>query len=219
MAKILGLEQVLDRRPAELSGGQKQRVAMGRAIVRQPKAFLMDEPLSNLDAKLRTQMRREIQRLYRELDSTFIYVTHDQTEAMTLGTKIVVMKAGEIQQIASPEVLYRAGQCVRGRVYRHAAHEFFRGRCQMRYEKVYVSTAGMQIELPAELADRVKEKSELGKDVIIGVRPEDMLIADGGIESRVRVYEMLGAETYLYFGHDGGNVAVRAAADTPHPQG
>ena len=106
VAKILGLEQVLDRRPAELSGGQKQRVAMGRAIVRQPKAFLMDEPLSNLDAKLRTQMRREIQKLYRELDSTFIYVTHDQTEAMTLGTKIVVMKAGEIQQIASPEVLY-----------------------------------------------------------------------------------------------------------------
>ena len=193
---------------------------MGRAIVRQPKAFLMDEPLSNLDAKLRTQMRREIQRLYRELDSTFIYVTHDQTEAMTLGTKIVVMKAGEIQQIASPEVLYSqpANVFVAGFIGMPPMN-FFRGRCQMRYEKVYVSTAGMQIELPAELADRVKEKSELGKDVIIGVRPEDMLIADGGIESRVRVYEMLGAETYLYFDHDGGNVAVRAAADTPIRKG
>ena len=193
VAKILGLEQVLDRRPAELSGGQKQRVAMGRAIVRQPKAFLMDEPLSNLDAKLRTQMRREIQKLYRELDSTFIYVTHDQTEAMTLGTKIVVMKAGEIQQIASPEVLYNepANVFVAGFIGMPPMN-FFKGRCQMRYEKVYASTAGMQIELPAELADRVKKKSELGKDIIIGVRPEDMLIADTGIESRVRVYEMLG---------------------------
>lgn len=220
VAKILGLEQVLDRRPAELSGGQKQRVAMGRAIVRQPKAFLMDEPLSNLDAKLRTQMRREIQKLYRELDSTFIYVTHDQTEAMTLGTKIVVMKAGEIQQIASPEVLYNepANVFVAGFIGMPPMN-FFKGRCQMRYEKVYASTAGMQIELSAELADRLKQKSELGKDIIIGVRPEDMLIADTGIESRVRVYEMLGAETYLYFDHDGGNVAVRVEADTPIRKG
>ena len=193
---------------------------MGRAIVRQPKAFLMDEPLSNLDAKLRTQMRREIQKLYRELDSTFIYVTHDQTEAMTLGTKIVVMKAGEIQQIASPEVLYNepANVFVAGFIGMPPMN-FFKGRCQMRYEKVYASTAGMQIELPAELADRVKQKSELGKDIIIGVRPEDMLIADTGIESRVRVYEMLGAETYLYFDHDGGNVAVRVEADTPIRKG
>ena len=106
VAQTLGLSQVLDRKPAELSGGQKQRVAMGRAIVRHPKAFLMDEPLSNLDAKLRNQMRVEIMKLYRQLDTTFIYVTHDQTEAMTLGTKIVVMKAGEIQQIATPEELY-----------------------------------------------------------------------------------------------------------------
>ena len=220
VAKMLEIEHLLDRKPAALSGGQKQRVAIGSAIIRKPKAFLMDEPLSNLDAKLRTQMRREIQKLYRELDSTFIYVTHDQTEAMTLGTKIVVMKAGEIQQIASPEVLYNepANVFVAGFIGMPPMN-FFKGRCQMRYEKVYVSTAGMQIELPAELSDRVKQKSELGKDVIIGVRPEDMLIADGGIESRVRVYEMLGAETYLYFDHDGGNVAVRAAADTPIRKG
>ena len=105
-AKILGLEGVLDRKPGELSGGQKQRVAMGRAIVRNPRIFLMDEPLSNLDAKLRTQMRAEILRLYQKLKTTFIYVTHDQTEAMTLGTKIVVMKDGVIQQVASPEELY-----------------------------------------------------------------------------------------------------------------
>ena len=106
-AKILGLDGVLDRKPGELSGGQKQRVAMGRAIVRNPRIFLMDEPLSNLDAKLRTQMRAEILRLYQKLKTTFIYVTHDQTEAMTLGTKIVVMKDGVIQQVASPEMLQR----------------------------------------------------------------------------------------------------------------
>ncbi len=220
VAKILGLQQVLDRRPAELSGGQKQRVAMGRAIVRQPRAFLMDEPLSNLDAKLRTQMRREIQKLYRELDSTFIYVTHDQTEAMTLGTKIVVMKAGEIQQIASPEVLYNepANVFVAGFIGMPPMN-FFQGRCQMRYEKVYVSTMGMQVELTEELADAVKARGELGKDVIVGVRPEDMLLGDEGVESRVRVYEMLGAETYLYFDEGSGNVAVRVEADTPVRKG
>ena len=219
-AKILDLTPLLDRKPKALSGGQRQRVAMGRAIVRNPKVFLMDEPLSNLDAKLRNQMRAEIIKLRERIDTTFIYVTHDQTEAMTLGTKIVVMKAGEIQQIASPEVLYNepANVFVAGFIGMPPMN-FFKGRCQMRYEKFYASTAGMQIELSAELADRVKQKSELGKDIIIGVRPEDMLIADTGIESRVRVYEMLGAETYLYFDHDGGNMAVRVEADTPIRKG
>ena len=219
-AEILDITQYLDRKPKALSGGQRQRVAIGRAIVREPKVLLMDEPLSNLDAKLRNQMRAEIIKLRQRIDTTFIYVTHDQTEAMTLGTKIVVMKAGEIQQIASPEVLYNepTNVFVAGFIGMPPMN-FFKGRCQMRYEKVYASTAGMQIELSAELADRVKQKSELGKDIIIGVRPEDMLIADTGIESRVRVYEMLGAETYLYFDHDGGNVAVRVEADTPIRKG
>ena len=215
VAEILGLENVLDRRPAELSGGQKQRVAMGRAVVRRPRAFLMDEPLSNLDAKLRTQMRREIQKLYRKLDSTFIYVTHDQTEAMTLGTKIVVMKEGEIQQIATPQELYQkpANVFVAGFIGMPPMN-FFRGRCQMRHDKVYASTAGMHIELPKPLADRALEQGEAGKDVIIGVRPEDMRIADEGIDARISVYEMLGAEAYLYFVHDGKNMAVRTGADT-----
>ena len=130
------------------------------------------------------------------------------------------MKAGEIQQIASPEMLYNepANVFVAGFIGMPPMN-FFRGRCQMRYEKVYVSTAGMQIELPPDMADRVKKKSELGKDVIIGVRPEDMLIAEEGVESKVRVYEMLGSETYLYFDHDGGTVAVRTAADTPIRKG
>ena len=220
VAKILGLEEVLDRRPAQLSGGQKQRVAMGRAIVRRPKAFLMDEPLSNLDAKLRTQMRREIQKLYRKLDSTFIYVTHDQTEAMTLGTKIVVMKGGEIQQIAAPETLYDepANVFVAGFIGMPPMN-FFRGRCQIRHGRVYVSTAGLQVELPEETAGRAVAKAQTGKDVIIGVRPEDMLISETGIESSVRVYEMLGSEAYLYFDHAGENVAVRVEADTPVRKG
>ena len=132
-AKILGLEGVLDRKPGELSGGQKQRVAMGRAIVRNPRIFLMDEPLSNLDAKLRTQMRAEILRLYQKLKTTFIYVTHDQTEAMTLGTKIVVMKDGVIQQVASPEELLQlSGKYICGRFYRNAAYEFLSGEMLQR---------------------------------------------------------------------------------------
>ena len=132
-AKILGLEGVLDRKPGELSGGQKQRVAMGRAIVRNPRIFLMDEPLSNLDAKLRTQMRAEILRLYQKLKTTFIYVTHDQTEAMTLGTKIVVMKDGVIQQSRiTGRTVQLSGKYICGRFYRNASYEFLSGKMLQR---------------------------------------------------------------------------------------
>ena len=149
-AKILGLEGVLDRKPGELSGGQKQRVAMGRAIVRNPRIFLMDEPLSNLDAKLRTQMRAEILRLYQKLKTTFIYVTHDQEEALTMSDKIVVMREGEIQQIGSPTDVYNderrsdsasritgrtlqlSGKYICGRFYRNAAYEFLSGEMLQR---------------------------------------------------------------------------------------
>ena len=123
-ARILDLTQHLDRRPANLSGGQRQRVAMGRAIVRDPSAFLMDEPLSNLDAKLRVQMRTEVSRIQRRLGTTTVYVTHDQTEAMTLGDRVAVMRLGLLQQVGSPKELYdRAGQPVRGRLHRLAGHE------------------------------------------------------------------------------------------------
>ena len=157
VAQTLGLSQVLDRKPAELSGGQKQRVAMGRAIVRHPKAFLMDEPLSNLDAKLRNQMRVEIMKLYRQLDTTFIYVTHDQTEAMTLGTKIVVMKAGEIQQIATPEELYNEPANLFVASFIGVPQmNFFHGKCGIDEEKrAVVRVEGQTFHVSAELENRI----------------------------------------------------------------
>lgn len=216
IAQILGLDQVLDRKPGELSGGQKQRVAMGRAIVRNPKAFLMDEPLSNLDAKLRTQMRREIRRLYEKLQTTFIYVTHDQTEAMTLGTKIVVMKDGVIQQIADPRQLYHepANVFVAGFIGMPPMN-FFRGKFLRGEENgVILQTGTIKTELSAEVSDRIQKKGYMGEEVIVGVRPEDMLISDSGMPCEIRVYEMLGSEAYLYVEYEGKDVAVRTQADT-----
>ncbi len=220
VSKILGLTQVLDRKPAELSGGQKQRVAMGRAIVRQPKAFLMDEPLSNLDAKLRNQMRVEIMKLYRQLDTTFIYVTHDQTEAMTLGTKIVVMRDGEIQQIATPEELYNkpANVFVAGFIGVPQMN-FFEGKCGIDDEKrVVVRIEGKTFHVSQELAERIREKEYMGENVIVGIRPEDMMIlpekSEQGLETTVNVYEMLGAEAYVYFDYNGKSRAIRIDADT-----
>lgn len=219
IARTLGLEGVLDRKPSELSGGQKQRVAMGRAIVRHPKVFLMDEPLSNLDAKLRNQMRGEILKLYRELETTFIYVTHDQTEAMTLGTKIVVLKDGEIQQIATPQELYQkpANQFVAGFIGMPPMN-FFHGKCVADHKKqVSIRISGQDIPVSEEMAQHIQLKHMLGEEVTVGVRPEDMRIVsadESGFDSEVQVYEMLGSESYLYFEHDGGDVAVRTEAGT-----
>lgn len=215
IAKILGLEEVLDRKPGELSGGQKQRVAMGRAIVRNPKIFLMDEPLSNLDAKLRTQMRAEILKLYGSLHSTFIYVTHDQTEAMTLGTKIVVMREGVIQQVASPEQLYNepVNVFVAGFIGTPPMN-FFQGKCCRGGEYgVRLRTGDISVDLTEAMAERVRRKGYMGEEVIIGVRPEDMLLNEGGIKHEIKVYEMLGAEAYLYFDYEGKDVAVRTTPD------
>ncbi len=207
-AKILDIEHLLDRKPKALSGGQRQRVAMGRAIVRDPKVFLMDEPLSNLDAKLRVQMRIEISKLHQRLESTIIYVTHDQTEAMTLGTRIVVMKDGLIQQVDSPQNLYDKPQ--------NLFVAQFIGSPQMNTidaevdkvgSDVVLSFGGNTIKLPEAKAKKLVDGGYLGKTVVLGIRPEDvhdeeMFISqspDSVIEATIRVYELLGAEVYLYF--------------------
>ena len=225
VAKILEIEQLLDRKPAALSGGQKQRVAIGSAIIRKPKAFLMDEPLSNLDAKLRAQMRVELVKLHKQLDTTIIYVTHDQTEAMTLGTKIVVMKDGLIQQVGAPQSIYDnpVNLFVAGFLGSPSMNFF---RCTVKAEennrtalllddaktvkKVYLDgTRGKQI------ADRYN-----GRHVILGIRPEDIYELEEakklGIENDsvdvdepVVNREMLGAEVILYFDEQGKTLAVR----------
>ena len=224
-AKILDLEHLLDRKPKALSGGQRQRVAMGRAIVRDPKVFLMDEPLSNLDAKLRVQMRVEIAKIHKRLGATIIYVTHDQTEAMTLGTRIVVMKDGVVQQVDSPKNLYDkpVNLFVAG----------FMGSPQMNFidaevEKVgtdiklHVGQARTYITVPAEQAKKLEEGGYVGKTVVMGIRPEDIHDEESFIAkspesvftTTIRIYELLGAEVYLYFDVEGFDCTARVNART-----
>ncbi len=217
-AKILDLEQLLDRKPKALSGGQRQRVAMGRAIVRNPKVFLMDEPLSNLDAKLRVQMRIEIAKLHEDLKATIIYVTHDQTEAMTLGTRIVVMKDGIVQQIDTPQNLYNKPEnlFVAG----------FIGSPQMNFLDAEISKEGdtviatvgeSKIVVPASKAGALVDGGYVGKTVVMGVRPENISDAqsviemspNSVIESQIKVYELLGAEVFLYFDYAGVQLTAR----------
>lgn len=212
-AKILDLEHLLDRKPKALSGGQRQRVAMGRAIVRSPKVFLMDEPLSNLDAKLRVQMRVEISKLHQDLETTIIYVTHDQTEAMTLGTRIVVLKDGVIQQVDTPQNLYNLPEnlFVAG----------FIGSPQMNLIDAEVVANGSEvslkladdvvIKLPADKAKKLIDGGYAGKTVVAGIRPEDIkddeefieAHADGKFQTVVKVYELLGAEVNLHYDING----------------
>lgn len=216
-ARILGIEQYLDRKPKALSGGQRQRVALGRAIVRDPKVFLLDEPLSNLDAKLRAQMRTEISKLYQRLGTTFIYVTHDQTEAMTMGTRIVVMKDGFIQQVDTPQNLYDkpCNEFVAG----------FIGSPQMNFIDATVSKGAKgvalkfdkyEIPVPAEKANALE--GYIGKDVVLGIRPEhvhdepeflEKVDADTVITANVDVTELMGAEIYLYLNINGTPVTAR----------
>lgn len=223
-AQILGIENLLKRKPKQLSGGQRQRVAMGRAIVRNPKVFLMDEPLSNLDAKLRVQMRIEISKLHQKLGTTMIYVTHDQTEAMTLGTRIVVMKDGIVQQIDTPQNLYD-----------HPRNLFvagFIGSPQINLidveilkedDGIYVKNDHIKLKLPEEKGRALEEKNYIGKKVVFGIRPESLYDDDDYlektdqgsiIEAKVRVYELMGAEVYLYFDLGDDQITARVKPST-----
>jgi multiple sugar transport system ATP-binding protein len=216
-AQILDLKAHLDRKPSNLSGGQRQRVAMGRAIVRDPSAFLMDEPLSNLDAKLRVQMRTEVSRLQRDLSTTTVYVTHDQTEAMTLGDRVAVMRGGVLQQVDTPRVLYNSpvNIFVAGFIGSPAMN-FFSGTAK-----------GGKLRLPfAEVAS--PEGVEDAGDVIVGIRPEDFEDAKLAPEGRrqgvtfdapIEVLESMGSEIYAYFQFEGGEVSSDELAELARDSG
>ncbi len=204
-AEILGIGQLLKRRPKELSGGQRQRVALGRAIVREPQVFLMDEPLSNLDAKLRVQMRTELSKLHQRLKTTVIYVTHDQTEAMTMGDRIVVMKDGYIQQVATPQELYDypANMFVAGFIGLPPMNFI---PCQLAAEENGLYLKNNYIRLRAPKDREGKLKAHAGREVVLGVRPEDLHLEpafletcrDSLISATVEVVEPMGAEVFLY---------------------
>ena len=209
-AEILDITQYLDRKPKALSGGQRQRVAIGRAIVRDPAVFLMDEPLSNLDAKLRNQMRAEIIKLRQRIDTTFIYVTHDQTEAMTLGDRIVIMRDGFIQQIGTPQA-----------VFDHPANLFvagFIGMPQMnlfdaklvkKNDSYFVEVGGISVEMSEEKQERLKAHNVPEQEVILGVRPDHIDLAAEGIKGKVDVSELMGSSVHLHVStEDGGDVVV-----------
>ncbi len=221
-AKILDLEKLLDRKPNALSGGQRQRVAMGRAIVRNPKVFLMDEPLSNLDAKLRVQMRLEISKIHQKLGATIIYVTHDQTEAMTLGTRIVVMKDGIVQQVDTPTNLYNApaNLFVAGFIGSPQMN-FFDAVCKVNGQDVSLQIGNSTFPVPAEKAKKLIDGGYEGKTVILGIRPEDVHEATEAdlsngrtISCDIKFYELLGAEVYLYFDLEGQQMTARTSAAT-----
>ena len=211
-ARILDISHLLDRRPKAMSGGQKQRVALGRAIVRNPKVFLLDEPLSNLDAKLRAVMRTELTKLHKKVETTFVYVTHDQTEAMTMATRIVVMKDGLIQQVDTPQNLYDTpvNIFVAGFIGTPQMN-FITSRLEKRGEDVYVCFGNTSLKLPAEKANNPALKEYIGQEVVIGVRPECVhdepvhlaSMPDSQMDAVVEVTELMGAEIYLYLSFEG----------------
>ena len=211
-AKILGIEALLDRKPKAMSGGQKQRVALGRAIVREPKVFLLDEPLSNLDAKLRAAMRTEITKIHQTIGTTFIYVTHDQVEAMTMATRIVVMKDGFIQQVDTPQNLYDkpVNTFVAGFIGTPQMN-FLMAKLEKKDDGVYITFGDYAIKLPDEKASDPNLESYFDQEVIAGIRPELVhdeeiylnSMSENVIEANVDVTELMGAEIYLYLSIDG----------------
>ena len=201
-ADILGIQDLLERKPKALSGGQRQRVAVGRAIVRKPKAFLFDEPLSNLDAKMRVQMRTEISKLHTRLSSTMIYVTHDQVEAMTMGDRIVVMKDGIIQQVATPMDLYHrpANQFVAGFIGSPPMN-FFTGTLKIDPHGLFFDEGAFRVRVEGAPAKDLTDRT--GQTIVMGIRPEDIRDEPGetgvnGLQARVEIIEPMGAEVYLY---------------------
>ena len=233
-AEILGLKEFLDRKPADLSGGQRQRVAMGRAIVRDAKVFLMDEPLSNLDAKLRVSMRAEIAKIHRRIGATTIYVTHDQTEAMTLADRIVIMSAtknpagtgtiGRVEQIGTPQEVYKnpVNKFVAGFIGSPQMN-FIDAKCSIQGDKATLTFGDYSVVLPDYKAKKLEEGGYNGKTVVLGIRPEDIgdsqieieAHKDAVFETDVTGYELLGAEVLLYYSVAGANMTARVDSDTP----
>ncbi|MGD8813709.1 MAG: ABC transporter ATP-binding protein [Anaerolineales bacterium] len=225
-AAILGIEELLDRKPKQLSGGQRQRVAVGRAIVREPKVFLLDEPLSNLDAKLRVQTRAEISKLHNDLQSTFIYVTHDQVEAMTMATRIAVIDKGILQQIDVPQKLYDypANKFVAGFIGSPAMN-FFEAHVRKQDGRMYIDAGTFTVEIPAK--DRDVYVSKVDRLVIFGIRPEDIHnpqfapqdIVPHLVEAAIEVTELMGNETFVYLNSEGCEYVARVDPRSPYTPG
>jgi multiple sugar transport system ATP-binding protein len=220
-ARILDIEHLLDRKPKQLSGGQRQRVAVGRAIVRNPKVFLFDEPLSNLDAKLRVQMRAELKKLHRRLNATIIYVTHDQVEAMTMADKIVIMKDGIVQQIGGPhEVYHKPNNIFVAGFIGTPAMNFINVKCIKENGKFYVHNDTFKLEIPEKFTSKVE--NYVDKDVVFGIRPEDIYdknFRNDATEanttlSKVEVAEPLGAETLLHLTIVGHSLTAKVSPKT-----
>ena len=220
-ARILDITHLLDRKPKALSGGQKQRVALGRAIVRNPKVFLLDEPLSNLDAKLRAAMRTELTKLHNRVGTTFIYVTHDQVEAMTMATRIVVMKDGLIQQVDTPQNLYDSpcNLFVAGFIGTPQMN-FINGTLTKKGEDMYFNFEDKSIKMPAEKANNPALKDYIDQEVVVGLRPECIhdapaqveAFTDSQVEAFVDVTELMGAEIYLYLTIGETNLTARVSS-------
>ena len=208
-AEILDITQYLERKPKALSGGQRQRVAIGRAIVRDPKVMLMDEPLSNLDAKLRNEMRAEIIKLRERINTTFIYVTHDQTEAMTLGDRIVIMRDGYIQQIGTPQDVFNhpANLFVAGFIGMPVMN-FFDAKLIREGDKFFVQLADYKVELDAEKEARLLANDVQSQEITLGVRPEHTELGDSGVEAKVDVSEMMGSSVHLHVTAEGRDVII-----------
>ena len=208
-AAILDITQYLERKPKALSGGQRQRVAIGRAIVRNPKVMLMDEPLSNLDAKLRNEMRAEILKLRQRIDTTFMYVTHDQTEAMTLGDRIVIMKDGYIQQIGTPQEVFNhpANLFVAGFIGMPVMN-FFDAELKKDGNKYFVEVGGYRVELAPEKEKRLLANNVSSQPITLGVRPEHTDVGDSGVSAKVDVAEMMGSSVHLHVNANGKDVII-----------
>jgi len=208
-ARILDITQYLERKPKALSGGQRQRVAIGRAIVRAPKVMLMDEPLSNLDAKLRNEMRAEIIKLRQRIDTTFMYVTHDQTEAMTLGDRIVIMRDGYIQQIGTPQEVFNhpSNLFVAGFIGMPVMN-FFDAELKREGNNYFVELSGEKVKLDEKKTARLLKNNVQSQPITLGVRPEHTNISDKGVPAKVDVSEMMGSSVHLHVDADGRDVII-----------